>query len=148
MIRLSVRGIKQLTQLARRLKEHGDKTLRSDLYRAINRSTKPLKVAVRKATGRLPQRGGLGRRIEKSKIVTKRRMTGKNAGVRIVGNSGYDIGSINRGRVRHLTFGHLPWNDQAVKPGFWTEPLQAGAPVVRREIKQAMDGIAKRIERG
>jgi hypothetical protein len=149
LIRVSVRGQRQLTQLARRLKEHGDKSLRSELYRAINRSTKPLKLAVRKsARNRLPRAGGLNRRVEKSKIVTKRRMTGKNAGVRIVGTSGYDIGSINRGRVRHLTWGHLPWHDQAVNPGFWSEPLSAGAPAVRRELREAMDGIAKKIERG
>jgi hypothetical protein len=149
LIRVSVRGERQLTQLARRLREHGDKNLRSELYRAINRGTKPLKLAVRKsAVGRLPRRGGLNKRVASSKIVTKRRMTGRNAGVRIVGTSGYDIGSINRGRVRHLTWGHLPWHDQAVKPGFWSEPLRAGAPAVRREIRVAMDGIAKKIEKG
>lgn len=149
MIRLSTRGAEKLGRLARALKEHGDKALRSELYRAINRATKPLKAAVRKsAMDRLPRGGGLNKRVARSKIVTKRRMTGKNAGVRIVGASGYDIGSINRGRVRHLTYGHLPWHDQAVAPGFWTEPLVAGAPKVRRELNQALNTIARKIERG
>jgi hypothetical protein len=68
--------------------------------------------------------------------------------VRIVGSSDYDIGSINRGRVRHLTFGHLPWSDQAVRPGFWTEPLVKGAPTARKEIGGAMKRIARDIEKG
>jgi hypothetical protein len=146
LILIKVRNTRQFTELARRL-QTADRELRSELYRGINRATKPLKENVRKsARDRLPRSGGLGRRVAASKIVTKRRMSGKNAGVRIVGTSGYDIGSINRGRVRHLTYGHLPWSDQAVKPGFWTDPLMAGRPEVRREIQMVMDGMKKKLK--
>lgn len=148
MILIRIKRTQDFTALARRL-QGASRELRSELYKAINRATKGLKRDVREsATRRLPRSGGLNTRVAKSKIVTKRRMTGKNAGVRIVGSSGYDIGSINRGRVRHLTYGHRPWSDQAVTPGFWTEPLVAGAPPVRREIDEAMNRIAKQIERG
>lgn len=148
MIQIKIRRTQDFTNLARRL-QGASRELRSELYRGINRATKPLKQDVRdSARDRLPRKGGLNKRVERSKIVTKRRMTGKNAGVRIVGSSGYDIGSINRGRVRHLTYGHLPWSDQAVKPGFWTEPLVAGAPTVRKEIDRVMDDIGKKISRG
>lgn len=137
-----------MADIARRLRS-ASKELRSELYRAINRATKPLKGDVRSAArSRLPRSGGLGRRVAASKIVTQRRMTGRNAGIRIVGSSGYDIGSINRGRVRHLTYGHLPWSNQAVSPGFWTEPLVAGAPEVRRELGDALDRLASKIEKG
>lgn len=147
MIDVNVRA-REFTALARRLQREG-RELRSELYRGINRATKGLKGDVREsARRRLPRSGGLGRRIAKSKIVTRRRMSGYKAGVQIVATSGYDIGAINRGRVRHLTFGHLPWSNQAVKPGFWTEPLIAGAPEVRRELDQVVDNIAEKLRRG
>jgi hypothetical protein len=146
LILIRIGNTRQFTETARRL-QTASRELRSEFYRGINRATNPLKENVRQsARDRLPRSGGLGRRVAKSKIVTRRRMSGKNAGVRIVGTSGYDIGSINRGRVRHLTYGHLPWSDQAVKPGFWTEPLVAGAPEARREIQQVMDGLKKKLK--
>lgn len=148
MISVRVRNTHDFSALARRLRG-ASKELRSELYRGINRATKPLKEDVRDAARRrLPRSGGLGRRVASSKITTKRRATGNNAGIKIVATSGYDIGSINRGRVRHLTYGHLPWSDQAVQPGFWTEPLVAGAPAVRRELGRVMDDVAKKISRG
>jgi len=148
MILIRVTNTRDFTALARRLR-HASKESRQELYKAINRATRPAKQAVRlSATERLPHRGGLNKRVASSKIVTRRRMSGKYAGIRIVGTSGYDIGSINRGRVRHLTFGHLPWSNQAVKPGFWTEPLVALRPEIRRELDEAVTRIGKQIERG
>lgn len=147
MIRITASNPRDFTALARRLRK-ASRELRSDLYRGINRATKPLKEAVREsARKRLPKRGKLNKRVASTKIVTKRRMTGRQAGVSIVGASGYDIGSINLGHVRHLTYGHKPWSDQAVKPGFWTDPLVAGAPEVRAEIDQVMNDIADRLRK-
>jgi hypothetical protein len=144
-VQIELRGAEQLVALAKRLKT-ATKELRSDLYRGINRAAKPLKNNVKKsARERLPKKGGLNRHIAGTKIATKRRVTGKYAGVRLVGTSGYDIGSINRGRVRHLTFGREPWVNQVVQKGFWSDPLAAGAPDVRDEVQEVMDDIAKKL---
>lgn len=148
MIQLRTRNLNGFRRLARRL-DGADRKLRSGLYKAINKATKPLKAEVRQsARKRLPRSGGLNRRVARSKMATKTATRGKNVGVAIVGTSGYDIGSINRGRVRHLTFGHLPWSNQSVRPGFWSEPLKAGGPTVRKEIVSVMRGVAKEIEKG
>lgn len=145
---LEIRGAEQLVALAKRLR-NAPKELRSALYGGINRAAKPLKVDIKKsATKVLPGRGGLNRRVAASKIETKRRMSGAAAGVRLVGTSGYDIGSIDRGRVRHKTFGHEPWVNQTVTPGFWTDPIVAGAPKVKDEIQDVMDDIAKQLGAG
>lgn len=139
---IEIQGAEQLVALAKRLRD-APKELRSELYRGINRAAKPLKNEVKKsARERLPRKGGLNKKIAGTKIATKRRVTGSSAGVRLVGTSGYDIGSINRGRVRHLTFGHKPWVNQTVRKGFWTDPLVAGAPQVQGEIQEVMDVIA------
>lgn len=140
-----IEGAEQLVLLARKLRD-ATRELRSELYRGINRAAKPLKEDVRKAAkDRLPHRGGLGTRVAKSKIQTRRRVSGNSAGVRLVATSGYDIGSINRGRVRHLTYGHQPWVNQTVPRGFWTDPLTAGGPQVAAEIQQVMDDITQKI---
>lgn len=148
MITIQVRRTGDFTALERRLRDI-NRELRTELYKAINRATRPAKEDVRGAAyWRLPKSGGLNKRIANSKIVTKRRLSGKTAGVSIVGTSGYSIGAINSGKVRHKTFGHPPWHDQAVTPGFWTDPLTALAPTARREIEGAVRQIANRIEKG
>jgi hypothetical protein len=147
-VEVEIRGAAQLRELAKRLRGAA-KDLRSELYRGINRAAKPLKNDVKKsARDRLPHRGGLAKRVSLTKIATKRRMSGNSAGVRLVGTSGYDIGSINRGRVRHLTYGHKPWVNQIVTPGFWTDPLIEGGPKVRDEIQDVMDTVAKKLGGG
>lgn len=144
-----VEGVDQFTQLARRLKAQDSKALRTEFYRGINRATKPVIADIRQtAKTELPRRGGLGKRVARSKITTKRRMSGKSAGVRVVGTSGYDIRSIDRGRVRHLTWGRKPWVNQKVRPGFWTTPVREGEPVARASIVRVMDDIARKIEKG
>lgn len=142
---IELQGAEQLVALAKRLRD-APKELRSELYRGINRAAKPLKNEVkRSARERLPRKGGLNKKIAGTKIATKRRVTGRSAGVRLVGTSGYDIGSINRGRIRHLTYGHKPWVNQTVKRGFWTDPLVAGSAQVRNEVQEVMDEIVKKV---
>jgi hypothetical protein len=53
---------------------------------------------------------------------------------------------IDRGRVRHLTYGHKPWVLQDVRKGWFTDPLEAGAPEVRKDLTAAMDTVARKIE--
>ena len=145
---VELRGAEQLVALAKRLKA-APKELRSELYRGINRAAKPLKNDVKaSARKRLPRKGGLNKKIAGTKIATKRRVSGDSAGVRLVGTSGYDIGSINRGRIRHLTYGHKPWVNQVVPKGFWTDPLVAGAPKVQAEVQDVMDTITKQLGAG
>lgn len=143
---IRVQGGEQLVVLAQKLREHGDKGLKKELRSGLVRAARPLPKAVRKsAMSRLPKKGGLAKRVARSKIAISARTTGSGAGVTIVGRSGYDISSINRGRVRHLSFGHLPWHNQSVRPGFWDDPLSEAATPVRREIQQVMDDVAAKI---
>lgn len=146
---MSVRvvGAEQFTEVARRLKTHGDrKALLKQFYSAINRAAKPLKSDIRSAArDRLPHRGGLAERIASSRITVTRRTTGNAAGISIKGTNGYDIGAIDRGRVRHLVYGHRPWMSQKVHKGFWTDPLEAGAPAVQRELLNVLEETAAKI---
>lgn len=150
MVFIRVQGGEKFAALAKRIRTYADrKALQKQFYSGINRAAKPLIKDVRStALTRLPKKGGLAKRVARSRISTIRRYTGDGAGVRIRGTSGYDISSINRGRVRHLSFGHKPWVNQRVRPRFWDDPLEHGAPEVRKELLKVMRDVANKIARG
>lgn len=144
---IRVEGGGQFTAVAQRLRANGDAALKKEFYSGINRAAKPLIGDVRRsALSILPSRGGLNKRVADSDISTKRRMTGNAAGVRIVAKSGYDIGSINRGRVRHLVYGKPPWVNQRVPPKFGDTPIEAGAPAVEAGLEYVIDRVSRKIE--
>lgn len=142
---LEVRGAEQLDALAKALRHLADKDLQRELYRGLNRATKPVKDDIRKsARSTLPRRGGLAERVAKAKLSTKRR-TGRAAGIRIVGTSGYDIDAMDRGRLRHPVHGGPAWVEQRITDGWWTKPLEDSAPRVRKELLKVLDDLAKRV---
>ncbi len=147
-----ITGAEQLAHLARELRRQGEagKGLRKELYKGIQRSTKPLKVdAKASAAANLPQAGGLADLVAASKLSTRTRGGGKNVGVRIVvtGKKVHDVAATDRGRLRHPVFGRGKWVTQQIEPGWFTKPMEAGAGKVRRELLQAMERVARAIVR-
>lgn len=144
---IRVEGGPRFAAVAQRLRRVDDKALTKEFYAGINKATKPLIPAVRKsALSTLPSSGGLAKKIAASSITTRRRMSGRTAGVRLIAANGYDIGSINRGRLRHPTFGRRPWVNQAVRPKFWDRPMEDGAPAVEAALLRVMDEVSRKIE--
>jgi hypothetical protein len=148
---LRISGADQLGNLSKRLRAAGEdgKGLRKELYRGIQRTTKPLKADARQAaTQQLPSRGGLAAQVAKSKLSTRTRGGGRNVGVRIVAN-GDAARSTDRGVVAHPVFGNRGvWVRQVVLPGWFTDTMRAGAPAVRKELLQAMSIVARQVTRG
>lgn len=151
-MKLEIRGVEQLAKLTKELRELGDKRLRSEFFRGINRATKVTRKKLRASArgGKIPRAGGLADRVAKSKIVTKRR-GGRNAGISIVASSGYDIRSMDRGRLRKPVFqqeGREPvWVNQTIPAGWWTEPLQEDRDAMVREVQALMDDIGNQVEK-
>jgi hypothetical protein len=153
MPRIEIEGADQLERLAKALKDAGDKNLRKELFKASQRSTRPVKKEVTASARKtLPKRGGLNEWVGRTKLKTKTRTGGRNVGVLITGAPGKrmsptsDLRAINRGRVRHLTFGHKPWVTQQVRPGFWDDVMEGPlADRARQEFTAAMDRIAAQI---
>ena len=137
---IEVRGGEQLDRLARALKEAGDKGLQRELSIAINRALKPVKASVqRSASSTLPSRGGLAADVAGFKVQTRR---GKGS-VKLVSRGRYSGYHMDQGIIRHG-----PGNAvQSTRPGWWTQPTQAAAPEVRRELVVAMDEVARKIDR-
>lgn len=145
---MDIEGADQLARLAKALKEAGRKDLQKELSKSINRAVRPLKEDIRQSAGTLPRRGGLADEVAASKITTRRQNSKKATGIRLVAKSRYSLWHINQGQIRHRVKGKSPdqWPVQRTAPGFWSKPTEEAAPEVRREILQAMDAIAHKIE--
>lgn len=141
-------GAEQFQTLAKRLKTAGRADLRRELYQGINRAMRPARAAVRaSALATLPSRGGLATRVANSKYRVSRRTTGSSVGIKLIATNRYDIGKMDRGRLTHPLFGNRRyWYEQAVRPGWWSQPVRALAPDARREIITAMNNIKEKIE--
>jgi hypothetical protein len=150
MADLAITGADKFAKVAKALKQAGDKELAKEFYSGINRSTKPLRAEARKsAERRLPRAGGLNKRVARARFTTRRR-TGKNAGVRITAAGMDQLALMDQGRVRHPVWGNRGrWVNQPIPDaaGWFTEPMEEGAPQVRRELVRSLDAVAKKLAR-
>lgn len=148
MADLAIVGADKFQKVARELKKAGDKGLSKELYSAINRATKPLRAEAKKsAAQKLPKAGGLNKRVSRTRMSTRRR-GGKNPGVRIVATGMEQLAMMDKGHVRHPVWGNRGrWVNQPIPDaeGWFTQPMEEGAPIVRREIVDAIDKVAKQL---
>jgi hypothetical protein len=141
---VDINGADQLARLAKALKEAGAKDLQRELSKGLNRAVKPLKAEIKQsAADNLPKRGGLAASIAASKLSTRRPNNKKGSGLRIVAKGPYSLYHLDQGIVRH----GKGKKTQAIAPGWWTNPTEASAPEVRREVEAAMAEVAKKIDR-
>lgn len=150
---LNVHGAAKLGAVAKRLKETGDKDLRKELYRGIQRAGKPARLAVvETARNVLPQRGGANEYIAKAlktRISTLANRS-NDAAVRLTASrKGTDLRSINRGRLRHPVFGNRKaWANTNVPKGWVQTAVVEQVPEIRREIVKVLDDVAEKMLRG
>ena len=151
---IEVIGIEQLEAVARDLKAAGDRDLRRELLRAIQKAAKPLKTGAKEAAlEELPASGGLAELVANSKWSTNTRLGARSPSIRIVGrgregvvSKELDLASLDRGRLRHLTFGHHPWTNQAVKVHWFSDRMELIADTtVRDDILEAVDKVAAKL---
>jgi hypothetical protein len=152
MTNMRIEGADQLGDLAKRLKQAGDKELRKELLRGIQKAGKPLKAAAKEAAlDGLPSSGGLNAYVAAGQFAVRTRSGGRNPGIRLVGKKkGHDIRATDKGRLRHPVWGHDWWVTQDIKPGWWTDTMTSDhvlAPV-RRDVLDAMQAVAAKIARG
>ena len=123
--------------------------LKRGLQAGLTKATKPMKDAAKdRARRTLPRRNGLNTLVARSRMTT-RNIGGGNPAVRIVATGMDQIELIDtKGIVVHPTYGHRPRVVQAVAAteGWFTEAMEDGAPAVRKELGDAIDEIARRLE--
>lgn len=144
-------GTEDIAAFANRLKG-ADRRLRLAVNKSIREIAKPLGEEMRDGgAGAMPRSGGLSERVRNS-AVSLGTMRGGGSGasarieIRLRSKEGYDLNALNRGQLRHPTFGRSPWVQQSVPDGKFMEPFDKAAPKVRdelaTEIAKALDKIA------
>jgi hypothetical protein len=148
-------GTEKLAVLAKRLHAAGSagQGIRKTVRDSIRTSAKPLGRFIAVSAGRrLPQRGGLGYHIAGATASVTGGVSATGVSARLnLRDKGYDLKSIDRGRLRHPTFGRRgpnDWKDQTVKADTFTAAFQEGAPAIRTEIEKGLLEIARSIEKG
>lgn len=147
-------GARQLRLLARDLDRAGA-ALRKDLPKGLRRASLPMIQAIR-AEARQSLPSGLGEYVATSTISTVVRTGADNTAVQIRGRrrqdratgKQVDLPAINRGRIRHPTYGRSPWVLQRVQAGFWDRAVTASKAAVDREMQAVADDLRRRIETG
>lgn len=112
---------------------------------AIDSAAPALESAARGGAGRLPKRGGLAAVVAGTRINRKSTRARGYYNLRLVAgkNAVKNPGSINRGRVAHLTYGRGPLHFQTVAPGWFTEPMKANVPMLRARAEAAKRKVLK-----
>lgn len=89
--------------------------------------------------------------VAKAKVKTVANFSGRRVGVYITGSQAkkggrLDLNSINKGKVRHPTFGHGPMVFQRVQPGYFDRPLEGEvADRFRRHVLAAINTIRRQV---
>lgn len=154
---------RELRQFGKALRG-ADKEIRTELFKAVSRATKPVKEEVQAEARRsLPSRGGLGEWVARVGVRTRQAYTGRSVGVTITGKLGSkprpkgrrrktfgkaDLVAINRGRVMHPAWGRGPLvGPQMVRAGFWDRPMETLlARRAAHEIRAAIRAAAEKIQ--
>jgi len=149
-VTVTTRGADKLRRVALAVKAAGDKDLQRELRRALSRTTKPLRKAAKDgALQILPHRGGLDEHVAATaRIATRVTANASGARLRITGTSRDNMRRMDEeGIVRHPTFGHRPWKDQRIRPGWFTDPLILAAQSnMPKEIDAALDDVARKLQ--
>lgn len=148
-----VRGAQEFVKLSKALKAAGRTELRKELNKSMRDGAKPLIKDARASarSGRLPDAGKLAQRIARTSMRVQVR-TGADPGVSIVAGKrrGAARDLNDNGRFRHPVFGRPgAFVDQAAPDarGWFTDPMRAGAPRVRKELEAGLERVAAKVVR-
>lgn len=130
--------------LSKRLKAAGKNDLAKELNKQINATVKPLRQAFKaSAMRKLPGRGGLNRRVARTRYRTQKNQNG----IRLIATNQYDLDKLDQeGFIRHPTFGGKPWVRQDVPKGTFTEPFEAHSSEVGKGVSKAIEDTIKKID--
>lgn len=146
---MEITGAGELRRVAANLrKEHARRQAR--INAKVQQKVRPLDRAIREAIpGRMPNRyaavlaGSL-------KVLLRAKPAGVHLRIYAMGvKSQRDVNARNLGSLRHKLFGDRNhWYDQAIRPGFVTDPVRVMADDIYRGLNEVAEDIRQSIERG
>lgn len=146
---IEIRGGAEAARIATAFEKAAVRGLKRELQAGLTKATRPMKDAAKeRARDTLPKKNGLNDLVARSRMTT-RQVGGGDPAVRIVATGMDQIELIDsKGIVVHPTFGHKPRVVQAVTAaeGWFTEAMEDSAPLVRMELADAIDKVARNLE--
>jgi hypothetical protein len=153
MADFDVTGAEKFAQVAKALKQAGDKELKLELRQAIKASVEPMLHDVRDQVSLyLPNRYA-ATLAPALKVGQRWKTSGSTIGLVLTGyakgkKSRRYVKAINAGILRHPTYGNRgAWVAQRVRPGFWDNPMANAKKKPTEEIRQALDRVARKLDR-
>jgi hypothetical protein len=144
-------GAAQFADLARRLKDAGEVTLRRELYKAIDDSARPVAEVIRSFMHLVPYMPDVYAAVLAPDVrVTISKRASRDPGVSILCvplGKQRKITRLDRGLLTHPLFGDRKhWHTQAaplggMRAGFFSDPCEESAPEVRDAILAAMRDV-------
>jgi hypothetical protein len=143
---IEIRGVDQLADISRKLKQAGDRDLQREFRRGLDEAVEPIKDTIREsARDILPRQGGLNERVARTPIRVVTRNTARATGIRLTVR-GTRRAALDQGRLRHPVFGDREvWVTQRVTPGWWSNAIDDDFPEARRAVQAAMDRVARKL---
>jgi hypothetical protein len=146
-LKIEVHGEEAAFQLARRLITKGRGDLAHDLHRAMREAMTGVDADIRRSAQRLPSRNGLADEVATSRITVTSYATGSRVGVEVSAKHRYHLAGLDGGRNVHPLFGNRRhWYDQAVRPGWFSDPVEGRtdqvAAAIRRVVKRFTDSLS------
>lgn len=140
--------------LARDLRRARSTTLRRELYSGMHRASLSAVEAVqRSALATMPKRGGAAERIAGAKYVVKQSgaQLGHRLRFRITGSAdrkgrSANLYDVNKGNLRHPTYGHRPWKVTKVPAEWFDNAILSKQDEFVNALKDVVDAINKTIE--
>jgi len=140
----------EFAALARTLTEAGEGGLHRELYNAINDAARPLAREIGSVSHLRPYMPDPYADVLASDLaVSVLKRAGPNPGVslRAKGRArARRVAQLNAGRLSHPLWGNRQhWYGQAVRPGFFDDPVARAGPEVRRQIQEAVRRVIAKI---
>lgn len=153
MADIRIEGADKFVAVAKALKKVGDRELKHELGSAIKQAVAPMTDEVRDHVAQYLPSGYAPTIARDLKTRQSWRTGGSVVGLTLVGHAKgatrrRHVQVINKGNLRHKVYGNPEvWVNQSVKPGFWDEPLAKAKDKPIREIRKALDRIARKLAR-
>jgi hypothetical protein len=146
-----ITGVERLYKMADKLPEVVDKALSDELENAFSEPIASFRSEVDDAIGTRFPTGYSGTFEGSWNILAKVNAGGGSVSARLRGTAHgrakkRDSAALNRGVLRHKTWGRLPWHTQAIPARFWDDPADRLIARMRSKLAEVVEKAAKKIE--
>lgn len=140
VVRIQIHGEEQAARIARRLlRKAGSGELARNLHVGMRMALAGVEADIRTSARRLPATNGLAADVATSRISVTYAANKSAVSATIRARHEYNLAGLDAGTNIHPLFGNRRhWYRQAVRPGWFSDPVNERTDDVRRAIQKAV----------